>query len=66
MPASDDKLLAELEALKKLMVLDLLGKGYSQTQIALTLGIGQASVSRMFPKGALAKRKGSKEQPASE
>lgn len=61
MPAKDDPLLAELEALKKLMILDLLGKGYSQTQIALTLGIGQASVSRMFPKGAIAKNKAKKE-----
>jgi len=57
MAATEDRVVSELEALKKLMVLDLLGKGYSQTQIALTLGIGQASVSRMFPKGALAKAK---------
>ena len=62
MVANDDKILAELEALKKLMVLDLLGKGFSQTQIAVALGIGQASVSRMFPKGALAKSKVLKEQ----
>lgn len=57
MAATEDRVVAELEALKKLMVLDLLGKGYSQTQIALTLGIGQASVSRMFPRGALGKSK---------
>lgn len=62
MVATEDKVLAELEALKKLMVLDLLGKGYSQTQIALTLGVGQASVSRMFPKGALGKSKTQKEK----
>ena len=62
MPANDDKVVEELESLKKLMVLDLLGKGYSQTQIALTLGVGQATISRMFPKGALRKAKGQKEQ----
>lgn len=51
------KIAAELEALKKLQILQLLDKGFSQNQIALTLGIGQASVSRMFPKGVLGKRK---------
>lgn len=66
MAASDDKVLGELEALKRLMVLDLLGKGYSQAQIALTLGVGQATVSRMFPKGALKKPRGRKEAVESE
>jgi predicted transcriptional regulator len=60
-PTKDDPVLAELEALKKLMILDLIGKGYSQTQIALTLGVGQASISRMFPKGALTKSKAKRE-----
>lgn len=64
MPANEDKILAELEALKKLMVLELLGKGYSQTQIALTLGVGQASISRMFPKGALRQPKGTRKGQA--
>lgn len=50
-----DRLVAELEALKKLKILELLDRGYSQNQIALTLGVGQASVSRMFPKGVLEK-----------
>jgi predicted transcriptional regulator len=66
MPANEDRIVAELEGLKKLMVLDLLGKGYSQTQIALTLGVAQASISRMFPKGALSKAKGKKGQAAVE
>lgn len=52
-----DKIISELDALKKLMVLQLLDKGYSQNQIALTLGVGQATVSRMFPSGALGKKK---------
>jgi predicted transcriptional regulator len=62
MAANEDRIVIELEALKKLMIMDLLGKGYSQTQVALTLGIGQASVSRMFPKGVLGKVKGKKGQ----
>lgn len=49
-------ILVELQALKKLMVLNMMEKGYSQSQIALTLGIGQATVSRMFPTGALKAR----------
>ena len=56
MGASEASIVGELEALKKLMILDLLGKGYSQTQIALTIGVGQASISWMFPKGVLAKK----------
>ncbi len=50
-----EKVISELDALKKLMILHLLEKGYSQTQIALTLGVGQATISRMFPKGVLGK-----------
>lgn len=66
MAANEDRLLGEVEALKKLMVLNLLGKGYSQTQIAFTLGVGQATISRMFPKGALIKSKLGKGSIASE
>jgi transcriptional regulator len=54
--AIGEQILAELDALKKLTVLQLLDKGFSQTQIALTLGVGQATISRMFPKGALRKK----------
>lgn len=50
-----EKILAELEAIKKLQILELLTKGFSQSQIALTLGTSQASISRMFPKGAIRK-----------
>lgn len=55
--SEQDKILAELEAIKKLHILELLTKGFSQSQIALTLGTSQASVSRMFPKGAIRKAK---------
>ena len=43
----------QLDALKKLMILNLLEKGFSQSQIALTLGVGQGTVSKMFPSGDL-------------
>ncbi len=57
MDKSDAKrIVNELEALKKLAILQLLERGYSQTQIALTLGVGQATISRMFPSGALKTR----------
>lgn len=51
----ESKIVAELEALKRLQILELLDRGYTQNQIALTLGVAQATVSRMFPKGALKK-----------
>lgn len=52
-----EKIISELDALKKLMVLQLIDKGYSQKQIALTLGVDQATISRMFPKGVLDKKR---------
>jgi hypothetical protein len=55
--ADADRIFSELEALKKLKLLELLDRGYSQSQLALTLGVGQASTSRMFPKGALGKKR---------
>lgn len=51
------KILGELEAIKKLQILELLDKGFSQNQIALTLGVAQATISRMFPKGVLKRGK---------
>ncbi|MFD9899872.1 Trp family transcriptional regulator [Mesorhizobium sp. NPDC059025] len=57
-------ILEELEALKKLMVLNMLEKGYSQSQIALTLGVGQATISRMFPNGVLKNRNRSRSKAA--
>jgi hypothetical protein len=55
--ADADRIFSDLEALKKLKLLELLDRGYSQSQLALTLGVGQASISRMFPKGALGKKR---------
>lgn len=41
---------SDLEAIKKLMVFELMNKGHSQAKIATALGTSQASISRMFPK----------------
>ncbi len=51
-----EKILSELSDLKKLKVLELLDRGYSQNQIAIILGVGQASISRMFPGGVPKRR----------
>ena len=52
-----DKILKELENLKKLRILELLDKGYSQAQLAKVLGTSQPTISRMIPKG-VEKKKG--------
>lgn len=43
----------ELNALKKLMILQLVARGIQQAQIASTLGIAESTLSVMFPKGLL-------------
>ncbi|MCH8201628.1 MAG: helix-turn-helix domain-containing protein [Proteobacteria bacterium] len=55
--ADSKKIISELEALKKLTILQLLDRGYTQNQIALTLGVAQQTISKMFPKGVLGKPK---------
>lgn len=50
---TDDRLeqiLKELEMLRKLRILELLEKGYSQAQLAQVLGVSQPTISRMVPK----------------
>lgn len=44
-------LLGEMKAVKMLLMLQLLTAGVSQKQIALMLGVSEATVSRMIPKG---------------
>lgn len=46
---------SDLEALKKLMILDLVIKGVSQGDIADAIGVSGATVSEMFPRGVLKK-----------
>jgi predicted transcriptional regulator len=43
-------ILRELEILRKLKMLELFDKGYSQSQLAQVLGVSQPTISRMIPK----------------
>jgi predicted transcriptional regulator len=45
-----DAILKELEMLRKLKMIELFDKGYSQAQLAQVLGVSQPTVSRMMPK----------------
>jgi predicted XRE-type DNA-binding protein len=47
----------DVEFLKKVMILDLAARGFSQDDIASLLGVGQSTVSSMFPKDILKKAK---------
>lgn len=44
-------LIEEIRAVKKLLILQLLKMGYKQTHLAATLGVSDATMSRMLPKG---------------
>jgi predicted transcriptional regulator len=50
-----DQVLKELEMLRKLRIMELLEKGYSQAQLAQVLGVSQPTISRMVPKISLKK-----------
>ena len=50
-----DPVLAELVAIKRLMVFALLRCGATQRDVASALGVDQSQVSRMFP-GGIGKR----------
>jgi DNA-binding transcriptional regulator LsrR (DeoR family) len=41
----------ELRDIKMLLILQLLNDGVKQRQIALALGVSEATVSRLLPKG---------------
>lgn len=43
-------ILNELQILRKLKMLELFDKGYSQAQLAQVLGVSQSTISRMVPK----------------
>jgi DNA-binding transcriptional regulator LsrR (DeoR family) len=47
-----EELTAEVRAVKKLLILQLLRSGATQSQIAAMLGVSDATMSRMLPKGA--------------
>lgn len=44
-------LVEEMRTIKKLLMLQALAVGYKQKDLASALGIGEATVSRMLPKG---------------
>jgi predicted transcriptional regulator len=43
-------IIRELEMLRKLKIMELFDKGYSQAQLAQVLGVSQPTISRMVPK----------------
>jgi predicted transcriptional regulator len=45
------EIVAELKSVKMLLVLQLLRAGTTQSQIAAMLGVSDATMSRMMPKG---------------
>jgi predicted transcriptional regulator len=45
-----DQIIRELEMLRKLRIMELFDKGYSQAQLAQVLGVSQSTISRMVPK----------------
>ncbi|MDB2438557.1 helix-turn-helix domain containing protein [Hellea sp.] len=50
--------MSDIELLKRLAILDLVMKGVSQGDIADILGVSNATISQMFPKGVLKKYRG--------
>lgn len=49
--ANAEALISEIKSVKMLLILQLLGMGMKQKQIALMLGISDATMSRLLPKG---------------
>ena len=45
-----EKLIKELEMLRRMKMAELIDKGYSQSQLAQVLGVSQPTISRMMPK----------------
>jgi predicted transcriptional regulator len=45
-----NQIIRELEMLRKLRIIELFDKGYSQAQLAQVLGVSQPTISRMVPK----------------
>ncbi len=51
-----ERVLRELEMIRRLAIADLIDRGYSQADIADILNLSQPTISRMFPKGLPKKR----------
>ncbi len=50
-----DQILKELEMMRKLKMIEMFDKGYSQAQLAQVLGVSQPTISRMVPKVSIKK-----------
>ena len=46
-----EELASDIRAIKMLMILQLLRAGVRQSQVAAMLGVSEATMSRMLPKG---------------
>lgn len=60
-------LVVEMEAVKKLLILQLVKQGVRQKDIAQVLGVSEATLSRMMPRTATGKQKsagGTDDRPA--
>tara|TARA_R110000850_G_scaffold226192_1_gene351483 strand:+ start:88 stop:279 length:192 start_codon:yes stop_codon:yes gene_type:complete len=55
---SENALLEEMKSIKMLMILQLLAGGTKQSDIALMLGVSDATVSRLIPKAVKVSVKG--------
>lgn len=51
MEANKDAVLEELRAVKMMLILNALVQGCQQKHVAAALGVSDATLSRMFPKG---------------
>jgi hypothetical protein len=50
-PNQNSEVLEELRAVKMLLILNALAQGCQQKHVAATIGVSNATLSRMFPKG---------------
>jgi DNA-binding transcriptional regulator LsrR (DeoR family) len=50
-PNDNGELLAEVRAVKMMLILNALAQGCQQKHVAAALGVSEATLSRMFPKG---------------
>ena len=52
-----DQIAADLDFIKKALIVDLVSRGFSQEEVGSLLGVSQKTISVMFPKGILTKAK---------
>ena len=51
METNGNEVLEELRAVKMMLILNVLVQGCQQKHVAAALGVSEATLSRMFPKG---------------